>query len=79
MHRTQISLDSNQYERLSQEARRHGMSMAAVIRRLVDEHFAREITADAGDPLDRLTGIAEGTGEPVAREHNRYLYGKTPA
>lgn len=53
--------------------------MAAVIRRLIDEHFAREITANAGDPLDRLTGIAEGSGEPVAREHNRYLYGKTPS
>jgi hypothetical protein len=65
-----------QHKRLSQETRRLGISMAAVIRRLIDQHFAREKVADAEDALDRLTGMAEGSGEPVAREHNRYLYGK---
>ena len=26
------------------------------------------------DPLEVVKGIGSGTGEPVGREHNRYLY-----
>ena len=26
------------------------------------------------DPLEAVNGIGSGTGEPVGREHNRYLY-----
>ncbi len=39
MHRTQISLEHEQYRLLGVEARREGISLAALTCRLVDEHF----------------------------------------
>ncbi len=74
MHRTQISLEQEQYRLLGIEARRRGISLSALIRSLVDEHF----NADRGhvqDPLEAVIGIGSGTGDPIGREHNRYLYG----
>ncbi len=74
MHRTQISLEHEQYRLLGIEARRRGISLSALIRSLVDEYF----NAGSGpvqDPLEAVTGIGTGTGDPVGREHNRYLYG----
>ena len=76
MHRTQISLEHEQYRRLGDEARRRGISLSALIRRLVDEHFGAGTTS-ASDPLEAIEGIGSGTGEPVGREHNRYLYRST--
>ena len=73
MHRTQISLEQEQYRRLGAEARRKGISLSALIRRLVDEYFSIG-TAPMTDPLEAVNGIGSGTGEPVGREHNRYLY-----
>lgn len=73
MHRTQISLEAEQYRRLGEEARLRRISMAALIRGLIDEHLGRQQTPDE-DPLEGLVGIGEGTGEPVGREHDRYLY-----
>ena len=56
------------------EARRQGISLSALIRRLVDEHFKGEPGLEV-DPLETVAGIGSGTGAPVGREHNRYLYG----
>lgn len=75
MHRTQISLESAQYQRLTQEARRLGISMSAVIRRLIDSHLVSD--GKERDPLREITGIAEGQGRYAARRHNEYLYGKS--
>ncbi len=75
MHRTQISLESEQHRRLGQEARRLGISASALMRRLVDDYLASSNAADE-DPLDAITGIAHGGGEAIGREHNRTLYGK---
>jgi hypothetical protein len=74
MHRTQISLEPEQYRQLGEEARRRGISLAALIRGLIDEHLGRKQPPEK-DPLDGLVGIGEGTGEPVGRKHDRYLYG----
>ena len=74
MHRTQISLEREQYRLLGEEAKRQGTSLAAVIRQLVDNHF-RLARNQSADPLQTVKGIGAGTGEPVGREHNRYLYG----
>ena len=74
MHRTQISLKQEQYQRLHAEARRKGISLSALIRHLVDDHFV-SASSPAPDPLDALAGIGSGTGEAVGREHNRHLYG----
>lgn len=74
MHRTQISLEPEQYRRLGDEARRRGISLAALIRDLIDNHLGRSRESE-DDPLEGLVGIAEGTGEAVGREHDRHLYG----
>ena len=75
MHRTQISLEHEQYRLLGAEARRQGISLSALIRRLVDEFFGSERPPEQ-DPLEAVIGIGSGTGEAVGREHNRYLYGR---
>ena len=75
MHRTQISLHQEQYISLQQEAQRLGISLSEMIRRIVQEHFAKQNTET--NPLNALAGIAEGTGEAVGRHHNRFLYGKS--
>ena len=76
MHRTQISLDRAQYERLTREARRQGVSMSELIRRLVHDYLERKCNRPEKDPVEEVTGIAEGTGEYVGRRHDRFLYGK---
>jgi hypothetical protein len=78
MHRTQISLEPEQYRRLGDEARSRGTSLAALIRSLIDEHLGRSQPPE-GDPLEGLVGIGEGTGEAVGREHDRHLYGARDA
>ncbi len=74
MHRTQISLEAKQYEWLLAESRRRGVSLSALIRQMVSERSAA--TPRRRDPLAAITGIAAGSGDPVGREHNRFLYGK---
>jgi hypothetical protein len=73
MHRTQISLQEIQYERLLHEAQRLGISLSELIRRLADDYFAQH--HPTVDPLSTLAGIGHGDGQPVGREHNRFLYG----
>lgn len=75
MHRTQISLEQEQYQLLGAEARRKGISLSALIRNLVDEYFGSD-RAPEQDPLEAVIGIGSGTGGSVGREHNRYLYGR---
>ena len=74
MHRTQISLEPEQYRQLGDEARRRGVSLAALIRSLIDDHLRRQQPPEQ-DPLDGLIGIGAGSGEAVGREHDRHLYG----
>jgi metal-responsive CopG/Arc/MetJ family transcriptional regulator len=74
MHRTQISLEEAQYERLAQEARRLRISLSELIRRLVSRYLDQQPAPEKA--LDQIAGIATGTGEAVGREHNRFLYGK---
>ena len=74
MHRTQISLEPEQHRLLGDEARRRGLSLAALIRGLIDQHLDRG-QPPAEDPLGSLVGIGNAGGDPIGREHNRHLYG----
>ena len=73
MYRILVSFEHEQYRRLRDEARRKGISISALIRQLVDEHFSTATTSTI-DPLDAIKGIGSGSGEPVGRGHNSYLY-----
>ena len=74
MHRTQISLESGQYEWLLAESRRRRISLSGLIRQMVSERSATG--GRKRDPLAAVSGIAAGSGDPIGREHNRFLYGK---
>lgn len=74
MNRTQISLESAQYDWLVAEARRRRISLSGLIRKMVSEHSAKG--GRKRDPLAAVAGIAAGSGDPIGREHNRFLYGK---
>lgn len=74
MHRTQILLEQEQHRRLGIEARKKGLSVSALVRKLVDVHFQGDKESQA-DPLESIIGMGSGSGEAVGRDHNRYLYG----
>lgn len=75
MQRTQISLEPEQHRRLGAEARRRGISLAALIRSLIDEHLEADEPSPE-DPLDSITGIGRGGGASIGRDHNQHLYEK---
>lgn len=80
MQRTQISLEREQYELLAAEARRRGVSLAAVVRDLIAGKLGKSPRRRGQtDPLAGITGIGAGTGERVGRTHNRFLYGRKRA
>lgn len=78
MHRTQISLEPEQYALLRRDARRRGVSLAALLRELVGERYGRgrRSARAKGSALERITGLGAGSGEAVGRQHNRLLYGR---
>lgn len=77
MHRLQISLPEWQAQFLAERARREGVSIAEVMRRLVEREA--EITAHAtAESLWEIAGIAEDRGPllegvPVSESPERYL------
>lgn len=80
MHRTQISLEKEQYETLVREARRRGVSLSALLRELVKARYPkRSARAGRADPLASIRGLGAGTGEAVGRKHNQLLYGRKRA
>ena len=75
-HRTQISLEEWQYDMLIEISGKTKKSLSSIIRDLLAEKFTKQAADKTGDPLFTLIGIGSGDGTPVAREHDRYLYGK---
>ena len=77
MHRTQISLEKWQYRYVVDQALRTRTSISEIIRRLISEQAGRVVAGQReGDPIFGIIGIASGSGQPVGREHDRYLYSK---
>lgn len=80
MHRTQISLEREQYDSLMREARRRGISLAAVVRALISEQLqGRPRAGGKTPPLAAIKGLGEGDGQSVGRHHNEFLYGRKRA
>lgn len=78
MHRTQISLEREQYELLMREAQRRGVSLSALLRELVGARY-QSSRRTRRNPLGVITGIGAGSGDAVGRRHNRLLYGRKRA
>ncbi|MCC6545298.1 MAG: CopG family transcriptional regulator [Nitrospirae bacterium] len=75
-HRTQISLEDWQYQILLEISRKTKKSLSWIIREMITDKFSKLASKGADDPVFDLIGIGKGDGSPVAREHDKYLYGK---
>lgn len=75
-HRTQISLEDWQYQTLVELSRKTKKSLSAIIRELLSEKLLVPLADKKTDPISKLMGIGSGDGSPVARKHDKYLYGK---
>ncbi|MHB2016614.1 MAG: hypothetical protein ACYCW6_06670 [Candidatus Xenobia bacterium] len=78
MKRKQIYLDTGMEQRLKTVALREGCSEASLVREAIGRLLAdREsrVPGDAGSPLLKLIGLAEGARSDSAEHHDKYLYG----
>lgn len=76
-HRTQLYLDSSQYEFLKDLARSEKKSIAQIIREWIDERRQKRALAKIEkDPFWELRGIGASGHHDVARRFDEYLYGK---
>jgi hypothetical protein len=73
-HRTQISLETWQYEALMEVSRKTRKSLAGILRDLIAEKFAADKINQADDPIMGIIGLGSGDGKAVARNHDRILY-----
>jgi predicted DNA-binding protein len=62
--RLQLLLDQERYDRVEQEARRSGRSVAAVIREAIDVRFESDFSIRA----EAIRSLLEETREPVGVE-----------
>ncbi len=75
-HRMQISLDDWQYQILVEISRKTKKSISSIIRDLLSEKLLVQTANKERDPISEIIGIGRGDGSPVAREHDKYLYGR---
>jgi hypothetical protein len=78
MHRLQISLPTSQVDYLGERARRDGVSIAEVVRRLVERESIADRSGRKTDSLWAIAGIAEERadilpGTPVSERVDLYL------
>ena len=77
-HRTQISLETWQYEALLEVSRKTRKSLAGILRDLITEKFSRDKIDQANDPIMSIIGMGSGDGKAVARNHDKTLYDYGP-
>jgi hypothetical protein len=73
MIRTQIQLTTDQVDALKRVARERGVSMAEVLRQLVDEHLRTSPSVDPRQRAIRAVGRHHSGRHDVSREHDREL------
>ncbi len=70
--RTQVYLDPDQRRVLQEEARRKGLSMAELLRRIIDEHLRPKRKPNREAYLS-IVGMGEDPCADVSEHHDRYL------
>jgi hypothetical protein len=73
-HRTQISLETWQYEALMEVSRKTRKSLAGILRDLIAEKFAADKINQADDPIMSIIGMGSGDGKAIARNHDKIIY-----
>lgn len=75
--RTQIYLEPGQHATLLREAKRLGLSLAGMIRKLVDEHFSRKANPPGAHERKRaalgLIGLGASGFADISEKTDRYL------
>ena len=73
--RTMVYLDSEQLQALRTEAKTQGISLAALLRRLVQEHLEKRQHLAPAPPgaFLRLVGLGASGQEDISEHHNDYL------
>lgn len=84
MHRLQVSLPEWQAQYLAERARLDGVSIAAVVRRLVEREARASSNQVSPDSLWEIAGMAEDHGPlvegvPVSESPELYLTGMAPS
>lgn len=70
LHRTQVLLEERQYQQLERRARRDGTSVAALIRRIVEQAL---LAGSGKTGLAKIRGL--GSSGKSGRDHDEELYG----
>jgi hypothetical protein len=75
MQRTQIYLDVEQHQTLVELAARQGISLAELMRRIVDEYLQQreQFTKPDRGVYFRLVGLGASGRSDVSEHHDRYL------
>lgn len=75
MQRTQIYLRPEQHRALLEEAAEKGISLAELVRQIVEEHLQRRTKAPqpSKEVFFRIIGIGESGRADVSERHNDYL------
>jgi negative regulator of replication initiation len=74
MLRTQISLDRDMYRRVKSEARRHGISVAELLRRALASTLHPAVSANK--PWMRFAGTLESRDATSSRSVDAVVYGR---
>lgn len=82
MHRLQVSLPEWQVQYLAERAQQEGVSIAKLIRRLVERESEAATDSNSANALLELAGLAEDHGPlldntPVSERPELYLTGTT--
>jgi predicted DNA-binding ribbon-helix-helix protein len=75
MVRTQLYLTEEQYVALRQAARREGLSMSALLRRLIDQHIrgTTEKTNYSKDAIMAIVGLGVSGQTDISERHDEAL------
>lgn len=82
MHRTQIYLQNDMYEKLKTQSRNVGVSISELIRRSLEKDFQQDLVADARaffkrlKPLESFAGTEPKTYVRKLRNTSRLLQAK---
>ncbi|MGB9663274.1 MAG: CopG family transcriptional regulator [Moorellaceae bacterium] len=75
MQRTQIYLHPEQHQALLNEAAQKGVSLAELVRQIVEEHLERRVKPP-GTPKEvylRIVGIGASGKTDISERHDHYL------
>lgn len=73
MQRTQVLLESGQYEALKARSRREAKSLSKLVREAVDAFLGRSKPAESR--LSDICGIGKDPSRASGADHDHYLYG----